>query len=89
MRHIRLGQSEKFTMAEHRFDTGHNIDFKGIAILDKATGQMDCVIKEVIEIRLHPKNFNRDGGFTLSRSWYLVMNMLKQYRHTNLEARPS
>jgi hypothetical protein len=31
---------------------------------------------------LHPKNFNRDGGFTLSRSWYLVTNMLKQYGDT-------
>jgi hypothetical protein len=69
MRHIHLGQSEKFTMAEHRFDTGHNIDFKGIAILDKATGYMDHVIKEPIDIRLHPNNFNRDGGFTLSRPW--------------------
>jgi hypothetical protein len=61
-----LGQPEKSTVAEHRFDTGHNIDFKSISVLDKATGYMDCVIKEATEIRLHPKNFNRDGGFTLS-----------------------
>jgi hypothetical protein len=39
---------------------------------------MDCLVKEAIEIRLHPNNFNRDGGFTLSRAWQPVTNMLKQ-----------
>jgi hypothetical protein len=39
---------------------------------------MDRVIKEAIEIKLHD-NINRDGGFNLSRSWYPIMNMLKQY----------
>jgi hypothetical protein len=58
----------KSAVAEHRFDTGRNIDFKNISILDKATGYMDHVIKEATEIRLQPKNFNRDGGFTFSRS---------------------
>jgi hypothetical protein len=72
---------EKSAMAEHIFETGYNIDLS-ISILGKATGYMDCVIKEAIEIRLHPKNFNRDSGFTLSRSWYPVTNMLKQYSHT-------
>jgi hypothetical protein len=37
MRHIRLVQPEKSTMAGHKFDIGHNIDFKSIFILDKAT----------------------------------------------------
>jgi hypothetical protein len=67
---------------------GHNIDFSSISILDEATGYMDHVIKEAIEIRLHLRSFNRDDGFTLSQSWYPVTNMLKQYRHTNVEARP-
>jgi hypothetical protein len=53
-----------------------------VSILDKATGCMDHEIKEAIEIRFHPNNFNRDGGFTLSRSWYPVTNMLRQYRNT-------
>jgi hypothetical protein len=43
---------------------------------------MDHVIKEAIEITLYPKNFNRDGGFTLSQSWCPVTNMLKQYKDT-------
>jgi hypothetical protein len=41
---------------------------------------MDLMIKEAVEIKLHPNNFNRDTGFILGWSWYLVMNMLKQYR---------
>jgi hypothetical protein len=40
-----------------------------VSILDKATGYMDHVIKETIDISLHPRNFNMDGGFTLSWSW--------------------
>jgi hypothetical protein len=79
-RHIRLGQPEKSAVAEHKFDTGHNINFSNISILDKATGYMDRVIKEAIEIKLHANNINRDGGFNLSRSWYPTVNMLKQYR---------
>jgi hypothetical protein len=82
MRHIRMGQPEKSAMAEHRNDTGHSIDFKSISILDKATGYMDSIIKEAIEIRLHPNKFNRDSGLTLSRSWYPVTNMIKEDRHT-------
>jgi hypothetical protein len=56
MRHICRGQPEKSAMAEHRFDTRHNIDFKSISILDKATGYTDSIIKEATEIRLQHKN---------------------------------
>jgi hypothetical protein len=47
--------------------------------LEKATGYMDCMIKEAMEIRLHPNNFSRDLGFTLSQSWYQVTEMIKKY----------
>jgi hypothetical protein len=50
-----------------------------------ATGYMGHVIKEGIEIRFHWSIFNRGSGFTLSQSWYLVMNMLKQYRDTSIQ----
>ena len=29
---------------------------------------VDCLVKEVIEMQLHPMNFNRDGRFMLSRT---------------------
>jgi hypothetical protein len=66
-------------VAEHSIEAGHNIDFNNITILDKVTGYMDRIVKEAIEIRLHPNNFNRDRGFTLSRAWQPVTNMLKQF----------
>jgi len=43
-------------VGEHIFETRHNINFSSISILDKATGYMDRVTMEVIEIRLHPRN---------------------------------
>jgi hypothetical protein len=79
MRHTCLGQPEKLAMAEHKFETYHNTEFCSITILDKAPGYMDNLIKEAIKIRLHPRNFNGDGGFSLSRSWYPVTNIIKQY----------
>jgi hypothetical protein len=39
---------------------------------------MDRLVKEAIEIHLHPSNINRDGGFNLSQAWQPVTNMLKQ-----------
>jgi hypothetical protein len=65
-------------VAEHSIKAGHNIDFNNITILGKVTGYMDRIVKEAIEIRLHPNNFNRDGGFNLSRAWQPVTHMLRQ-----------
>jgi excinuclease UvrABC helicase subunit UvrB len=69
-------------VAEHSIEAGHNIDFNNIMILDKVTRYMDRIVKEAIEIRLHPNNFNRDGGFNFSRAWQPVTNMLKQSGET-------
>jgi hypothetical protein len=41
MRHIRLDQLEKSTVAEHSVNTGHQIDFSNITILDRTLGYMD------------------------------------------------
>jgi hypothetical protein len=65
-------------VVEHSIEAGHNIDFNNITILEKVTRYMDHLVKEAIEIRLHPNNFNSDGGFNLSRAWQPVTNMLKQ-----------
>jgi len=37
---------------------------------------MDRLVKEAIQIRLNYKNFNRDSGFTLSRAWNPLTNLL-------------
>jgi hypothetical protein len=79
MRHICLGQPEKSAVAEHRVEMRHSIDFSSTAILEEALVYIDNLIKEAVEIRLHPRNFNRDGDFSLSQPWCPVTNMIKQY----------
>jgi hypothetical protein len=44
MRHIGLGQSDKLLVAQHKFGTGHNMEYGNTSILDIALGYMDCLI---------------------------------------------
>jgi hypothetical protein len=53
MRHIRLDQPEKSAVAEHSINTGHQIDFRNISVLNRASGYMDRLVKEATQIRLN------------------------------------
>jgi hypothetical protein len=68
MRHIRLDQPEKSAVAEHRINARHKIDFNNVSVLDRASGYMDRLVKEAIQISLNQNNINRDNGFTLTRA---------------------
>jgi hypothetical protein len=37
----------------------------------------DKLVREAIEIQLHPDNFNRDDGFNLSHTWCPIIKMLQ------------
>jgi hypothetical protein len=76
MRHIRLDQPEKSAVAEHSINAGHKIDFSNVSVLDRASGYMDRLAKEAIQIRLNQNYINKDNGFTMSRAWNPVTKLL-------------
>jgi hypothetical protein len=39
----------------------------------KTKGHIDRLVKEAIEIKLHPNNISRDGGFMLSQTWWPLL----------------
>ena len=84
MRHFHLDQPEKTAVAEHITDTGHSMKFNNICRLIKVQGYMDHLVKEAIEIQLHPNNFNRDGGFMLSRTWQPLLQQVWNTYNENL-----
>jgi hypothetical protein len=63
------GTRQHIYVAKQRFEIWHTINFSSTSILDKATQHMDHMTKVTIKIRLHPRNLNREGGFTSSQSW--------------------
>jgi len=63
--------------AEHLITTSHCINFDDTIKLGTATKYMDCLVKEAIEIWLHPDNFNRDDRFNLSHTWCPIIKMLQ------------
>jgi hypothetical protein len=75
MRHIRLSQPEKSVVAEYSINTGHKVDFN-VSVFGRASGYMDCFVKEATQIRLNQNNINRDNGFTLNRAWNPVSKLL-------------
>jgi hypothetical protein len=53
------GQPERSAVAKHITDTAHGMKFSNIHRLAREKGYMDSVVKEVIEIHLHPNNFKQ------------------------------
>jgi hypothetical protein len=51
-----------------KIDLGHRIQLQNTSILATKTQYMDRIIREAIEIELHPDNMNREVRFCLSKS---------------------
>jgi len=63
-RHVCLNQPEKSAVAEHLITTSHCINFDDTTKLGMATKYMDRLVKEAIEIQLHPDNLTEMTGLT-------------------------
>jgi hypothetical protein len=69
-----LKDKEKLALAEHKFEDGdHTFDLEKTVVLAKTTEYHQRLIREAIEIRKYPNNFNRDQGVELSSTWNSVI----------------
>jgi hypothetical protein len=76
---MRCKEHETYTWASQRSQQWKNTNFHNTSTLVKALQYTDYLIKAGIKIGFHPRNFNSDGDFNLSWSWYPVTNIIKTY----------
>jgi len=88
MRHLLFGNPGMLAMAEHVMDVGHGMKFIKACGLDRAAGYVDHMVREAVEIRLHPSNCNRDGVSCWTKSGNSSPNTFGIH-HTRTKARDS
>lgn len=66
-------------MAERSTNLGYHIQLQDTSILAKISRCMDWIIRVALEIELHSNNMKREDGFSLRKSWKLLVCAPKEW----------